>query len=115
VDFDRAIELRRQGCSYKKIAETMGYAPSTIRNRFIKEYDKGNLLELSGYGGADPNSNPVDGYSLRRGPRLRAGTRIVDKLTSDEKWKVAIMMEKRGHRTLNGLLLSLLRKEINGQ
>lgn len=113
MDFERAIELRRQGMSYKKIGETMGYSVNAIRRRFIQQYDLGNLRELSGYGAADPESNPSDRYCLRRGPKIPVGRSVLDQLTQTEKWDAAVLMSKRGHRTLNELLVELLREAVN--
>lgn len=113
MDFDRAVELRRQGKTYKQIGETMGYSVNAVRRRFIQQYDMGNLLELSGYGGADPGANAVDRYALRRGPKLLVGGSVLDELTQTEKWDAAVMMSKRGHRTLNELLVELLREALD--
>lgn len=112
MNFERAVELRRQGYSYGKIAKSVGCSIHTVRNRFQEQYQAGRLLELSGYGASDPKTNCADWYALRGGPRLPVGGSVIAKLSQDEKRAAAVMMSKRGHRTLNDLLLELLRERI---
>lgn len=113
MNFERAVELRRQGLSYNKIGEAMGCSGNAVRYRFIQQYNLGNLLELSGYRGADRQSNPKNRYGLRHGPCLLVGGPVLDQLTQTEKWDAALLMSKRGHRTLNEMLVELLRKELS--
>ena len=112
MDFDKAVELREKGYSYKRIGEELGYSVNAVRRRFLQEYDLGNLLHLSGYGASDPRTNTRDPYHLRHGPQLRIGSPIIHGLSQKQKWDVAVRMSQRGHRTLNEYLLELLIKDL---
>jgi|AKVG01.1.fsa_nt_gi AcrR family transcriptional regulator len=113
MNFDRAIELRRQRRTYQEIADELGVSRNTIYKRFRKEYELGNLTDLSGYRAArplDPRNN--GGYELRCGAVLPVGKSIAMQLTVKEKHAVLGLMQKGRHRTMNDLLLELLRREM---
>jgi len=115
MDFERAVELRRQKRTYNEIGEILGCAGSAVRRRFVKEYELGNLLELSGYRAARP-TDPRRGsdYHLRQGSVLPVGISIAKRLTTKEKLQVLDMMSAGRYRTMNDMLLAMLREKLGG-
>lgn len=113
VDFERAIELRCQGKTYKEIAKELGVGHSALYRRFQKEYELGNLQDLTGYRAARP-TDPRKGtaYHLRRGATLPVGESIPKRLTVKQKLKVLELMSAGRHRTMNDLLMALLMERL---
>lgn len=113
MDFDKAVELRRQGFSYKRIAEALGVGTGAVRRRFIAQYEQGNLLDISGYGGADPKTRcNANGCHARGGLFIPIGEPVHKDLTNEQILKLAVRIEKLGHRTLNEYLRELMLDDI---
>lgn len=113
MNFEKAVELRRQRRTYQEIADELGVSRNTVYRRFRREYEAGNLTDLSGYRAArilDPRNS--GGYALRCGAVLPVGKSIVKQLSVKEKHAVLGLMQKGRHRTMNDLLLELLRREM---
>lgn len=114
MDFDKAVELRRQGWGYKRIAAALGVGVGSVRRRFKDQYDQGNLLEISGYGGADPRTrSKANGCQLRGGLHIPIGRPVHKDLTYEQIGDLAVRIEKLGHRTLNDYLRELVLDDIS--
>jgi len=114
MDFDKAVELRRRGWGYKRIADALGVGEGAVRRRFKAQYDQGNLLEISGYGGADPRTRSKSkGCQTRGGLYIPIGEPVHKDLTNEQIGDLAVRIEKLGHRTLNDYLRELMLDDIS--
>lgn len=111
VLFERAVELRRQKKTYAEIGKELGYSTNTVRRWFVKEYELGNLLELSGHRASkrdDELSTQSNHYQLRCGSVLPVGKSVAQRLTMKQKVAVLDMMIEGRYRTMNDMLLDML-------
>jgi len=113
MDFDKAVELRREKKTYKEIGKVLGISAEAVYQQFRKRYDKGELKELSGYRAARITDPMKQGdHYLRRGARFPVGESIPKQLTPEQKFKVLDLMTKGRHQTLNDLLLEMLLEKL---
>jgi hypothetical protein len=82
-----------------------------VRRRFVKEYERGNLLELSGYRAAVRDEDLGEGsghHRLRGGGELTVGASITQRLTMKQKHAALDLMIEGRYQILNDMLLSHL-------
>jgi hypothetical protein len=116
MDFERAVELRRQRKTYADIGKELGYSAPAVRRWFVKEYERGNLLELSGYRAAPRDEDLSEGsghHRLRGGNELHVGRSISQRLTMKQKHAVLDLMIEGRYQTLNDMLLDMLLSHLD--
>lgn len=115
MSFERAVELRRQKKTYAEIGKELGWSTNTVRRWFVKEFERGNLLELAGYRAAQRDDelaceNP---YQLRCGSVLPVGQSISQRLTMKQRVAVLDLMIEGRYRTMNDMLLDMLLNRLD--